>query len=80
MTYLLNKRGEKAKEFTIRTFEIEEGIINMIRKSQKEFIDKYSEGNVEEKDQNAIKEIYERKNFKALTGKEALDFCERLQQ
>ena len=46
-----------------------------MRRSQKEFIDQFSLGYMEEGDKKIIKDIYVNKNIKALTGKWALNFC-----
>ena len=64
----------------MRIFEIEDEVIKMIRKSQKQFIDKYSAGSLQEIDQKIVRELYDKKNIKALTGRQALDFCQRLQE
>ena len=58
---------------------IEDEVVNTIRRNQKEFIDKYSCGSLDDDDKRAVNEIYEKKNIKALTGKSALQFCQRLQ-
>ena len=66
---LLNQRGEKVKNFMVKVLEIEEVLIDAVRRSQRELINKYSSGFKEEIDRVTLNKLFEEKSSKELRGK-----------
>ena len=66
---MINDRAEGCREFILKLFEIEQKFIEDIRKSQREFIDRYGFGHLEERHSRIIKNIFEEKKYESVSGK-----------
>ena len=58
---------------------MEELLVEKIRRSQKDIITAFI-GGVFGQNTEFFNEIYQEKNFKSLSGKEALEICKKLQE
>lgn len=58
LTFMLNERIAKCKDFMLSVFEIENAFIDTVYRSQKDFIDKYALGNLGGKNEKILKELY----------------------
>ena len=63
----------------VQMFEIEQKFIEMIRKSQQEFIDKFGMGLMEAKHNDLIKLLYELQEYKEVKGEDVQELCWTLQ-
>ena len=62
----------------VKVLEIEEGLIDAVRRSQKELINKYSIGFHDERDKEVLKNMFEGKGANNLKGKQAQDISQQL--
>ena len=52
----------------VKVIEIEEVLIDAVRRSQRELINKYSIGFREERDRDLLKKMFEKKQYDGITG------------
>jgi hypothetical protein len=60
-------------------FRAEEEFIEALRRSRKEFTERFVMGKNSEEGSKCIRRIYEEKSFEVLTGKQAKEMCIELQ-
>jgi hypothetical protein len=77
---MLNERAHKQKEFILNVCEIENDFIAELHNSREKLTDRYRFGDLEEKYLKIVEEIYVRRNSKCMIGKDAEEFCRRLEE
>ena len=79
MTAMFNDRIDNLRDFLVQIMKVEDDMVKIIRKSQKDLIIKCMTELIDEGAKEIIDDIYSKKDADALSGQEAYDICEELQ-
>ena len=68
LTEIINERAEECRQFVLKIFELEQEFLKAIRNQQQEFVDEFGLDFIDNKHRILIRNIYDAKEFKVLSG------------